>query len=71
MRVTIQPDPPPPPGPVTPRDLAVPQVPEANEPGADAEMLVTIKNSDALAKLAGMDPEMLESVKKQEWHEHH
>jgi len=34
-------------------------------------MLVRIKNSDALAKLAGMEPEMLESVKKQEWHEHH
>ena len=39
----------------------------ADEPGEQAEMLVTIKDSDALAKAAGMDPGELARVKQQEW----
>lgn len=39
----------------------------ADATGEQAEMLVTIKNSDALAELAGMDPETLARVKEQEW----
>ena len=32
-------------------------------------MLVTIKDADALAELAGVDPETLALVKDQEWSE--
>ena len=56
--------------PLTPGDYATPVPVVADEPGADAEMLVTINRFDALAELAGMDPEALKRIKQQEWHEH-
>jgi hypothetical protein len=52
--------------PLTPGGYAIPVPVVADEPGAAAEMLVTIKNSDALAELAGMDPEVLKRIKQQQ-----
>jgi hypothetical protein len=57
--------------PETPAEVANPHPVVANEPGEEVEMLVKIKNSDALAKLAGMDPEALARIKEQEWKERH
>ena len=48
-------------------DIGKPHPVVADATGEQAEMLVTIKNSDALAELAGMDPETLARVKEQEW----
>ena len=53
--------------PPTPGDFATPPPVVAEEPAEQAEMLVTIKNSDALAELAGMDPEALKRINQQEW----
>jgi hypothetical protein len=55
--------------PPTPGDFATPPPVVAEEPAEQAEMLVTIKDADALAELAGVDPETLALVKDQEWSE--
>jgi hypothetical protein len=62
-----QPSPPPDPHrPLTLGDIPVPLPVVADEPGEQAEMLVTLKNERALAELAGVDPEQLERIKQQE-----
>ena len=53
--------------PMTPGDYATPVPVVADDPGTEAEMLVTINKFDALAELAGMDPEQLARIKEQEW----
>ena len=57
------------PHPLTPGDYAIPSSVVAEEPPEQAEALARIKVSDRLAEWAGVDPEALEAIKRQEWRE--
>jgi hypothetical protein len=46
-------------------DIGKPRPVVADSTGEQAEMLVTIKNTDALAELANVDPEQLARIKDQ------
>ena len=59
------------PWPSTPADAATPPPVVAEASAEQAAVLDGIRESDALAVLAGVDAGVLAKVKEQEWHERH